>query len=188
MSTRDRSKHAPRTLSAQPPEALRAPRSTGYVSPLPSLAALVAGGAAVAGCHAPECGPTRAAELEAHGPTALSNARDGRVRDAARELGVALGLARHDETRVTAPGQMAVISPTQPTQPTQPTVTPPSDVDGGMREVSPLPSDPLATPDAPTHATPHAPPNATAPHGTREDPVAPLGRVRSVTPSPRGVR
>ncbi len=187
MSTHDRMKHAPRTLSAAPREAQRAPRSTGYVSPLPSLAALVAGGVAVAGCHAPECGPTRASELEAHGPTALSSARDGRVRDATRELGVALGLAQHDRTRVLAPGQMAVITPTRPT--TQPTITPPSDVDGGMREVSPLPSDPLATPDTrPTHAIPHQPPNATTPHGTREDPIAPLGRVRSVTPSPRGAR
>lgn len=180
---------APRTLSATPPAPTRLPLATRYVGRFPALATLLAGGAVIPACHSPECGGTRAEELESHGLRALSDVNAGRASDALGEIGVALGLSAHTPTRPLASGQMPSVT-TEPAPPPQPApITPNADVDGSMGEVSPLPTTVPHTPPPSaqsTQATPHAPPNATTPHTPRESPMMPLGRVRRVTPSPRG--
>ncbi len=178
---------APRTLSAAPPPATRAPLATRYVGRFPALATLLAGGAVIPACHSPECRGTRAEELESHGLRALDDVNAGHARDAIGEIGVALGLSQHPPTRALASGQMPRVT----TEPTPPPVqiTPRADVDGGVGEVSLLPTTVPHTPPPSaqsTQATPHAPPNATTPRTPRESPMMPLGRVRRVTPSPRG--
>src|SRR4051812_5723881 len=108
---------APRTLSVQPPPMLRAPRAAGYGTRLPTLATLLAGGAVVPACHDPECGATRASELEAHGARVIPAAREGRAGEALRELGVALGVTAHTSTRVPDPtvaGRMRAVTPSAP--------------------------------------------------------------------------
>ncbi len=179
----------PRTLSAPPPPSTRAPLATRYVGRFPALATLLAGGAVIPACHSPECRSTRADELESHGLRALNDVNVGRAGDALGEIGVALGLSRHPPTRALAAGQLPGVT-TEPTPP--PTLTPidpRADVDGAMGEVSPLPTTVPHTPPPSaqsTQTTPHAPPNATTPRTPRETPMMPLGRVRRVTPSPRG--
>lgn len=173
---------APRTLAAAPPPSPRAPRASGYVTVFPPLAAVIAG---VSGCHDPACGETRADELEAHGATAASAAREGHAREALREIGVALGVAAHPAlrapVRLDAPGQMPAVTTTGTVLPTAP-VVPPIESDGNAVEVSPLPTTVPHTPTRPT-AAPHAPDATTAP--PRPRPHLTMGRVRSVTPAMR---
>lgn len=176
---------SPRTLSAAPPPSSRSPQASRYVARFPALATVL--GAVIPACHAPECGDTRAAELESHGASAVTSARAGHASEALREVGVALGLARHPPTRGMAPGQTPAVGTTP--QPVVVPTTPQIESDGNAVGVSPLPTTVPHTPPPSvreTQAAPHAPPNATTPRTTREFPLAPMGRMRHVTPSPRG--
>lgn len=158
---------APRTLVSSPLPSLRTPRASLYQARFPALATLLAGGAALPACHDVECGATRAEELESHGPNATRLAREGHAADAIREIGVALGLSGHaGRTRVTAPGESAVVTPQAPPVLPQPTNIPPA---GGPMQVLP---EPVQAPGQMPAATPHPA------VGTR------MGRRAAVQPAP----
>jgi hypothetical protein len=70
-----------------------------------ALAAL----AATAGCQPPNCQPTRLRELDVHAERAVSSALDLEVFDAAKELGVSLGVVPHPAMAL--PGAMPIVAP-----------------------------------------------------------------------------
>ncbi len=181
MADRIPRRPAPRTLSAQPPAPLRTPQPASVVSVrLPTLAALLAGGALVPGCYDPECASTRAGELDAHGREALREASNGRAADTLRELGVAMGVVAHRSTapRMQSPGE----APSITTMP--PVPEPPMQPSGGIMPVDPTP--PVATPP-PEHltTTPRGGGGAVRPVSPTHEPriLAP-GRRARVTPAP----
>lgn len=138
----------PRTLVDPPPPRTRAPQTAATHTALPTLAALVASGVVIPGCHDPECGSTRADEIAQHGPTGVRAAGDGHASAALREVGIALGVVSHEsrstgvrvqggETAVTThpievhsggvavPVQTAPVEPAVPPVPNTTTVTHP---------------------------------------------------------------
>jgi len=162
---------APRTLAAAPPSGLRAPQPAAAVGHrIPTLAALLAAGAAAPGCADPVCGATRAHELEAHGAASVQAARGGEASRAVREIGVALGVVNHEATRVpdmVAAGAAPVV------QPTPPRVDPvPVTGGGAVVPVTPMPP-----------PTPPVPPDQVTTPGTDHPPMRP-GQMRRVTPTP----
>lgn len=171
---------APRTLAAPPSSVpLRLPRATRSSPRFPTLTVVLASGVVLPACHAPECGSTRSDELQRHGADGLREAGQGRVSNAVRELGVALGVVAHDRTTVPEPqvaGAAPVVQP-QPVPPTQP--PPPEMVTGGATAiVSPTPP---PTPPPSQQTSPHDPPTIR----TIPTPNAPRpGARRPVAPSP----
>lgn len=161
---------APRTLAAAPPSGLRAPQPAAAVGHrIPTLAALLAAGAAAPGCADPVCGATRAHELEAHGAAGVQAARGGEASRAVREIGVALGVVNHEATRVpdmVAAGAAPVVQLTPP-----PRVPDPVGVSGGA--VPPVTPQPVPPPDPSQVTTP----------GNEHPPMRP-GQMRRVTPTP----
>ncbi|MFO0647646.1 MAG: hypothetical protein U0326_15495 [Polyangiales bacterium] len=174
MKPRPSPRPAPRTLSATPPEPTRTPQSTQYRGRFPALAVALASGALVPACESPQCGDSRADELERHGAQGLQNAGNGRVAEGLRELGVALGLVSHGSTRDIGrtAGAVAPVNVVPP---------PPQNTTGGVQApVTPQPPQlvPQADPQQPT-APPETPtvppPTTTQPRGG--------GAVRAVTPT-----
>jgi len=163
----------PRTLSGTPTPQWRVPTASDYAGRFPALAAVLASGALLPACHDPVCGDTRADELEAHGRSGVRAAGRGDVPDALREIGVALGVVEHQSTRVAAPGEAPTVTttPRPPVVTPAPQVIPPTDVDGGMREVTPMPPTP---PTPPPHAQPQP----------QTRPMPARGRMQRVTPHP----
>ncbi len=181
---------APRTLSATPPASSRAPKSATYQTHFPSLVAVIAGGALVPACHAPECGATRSDELESHGSQSIRDMRNGASSAALREIGLALGVIKHDaSTRVQAPGEAPVVTPTPPptpeiqppgaaplVDPTPPVPpTPPIAPSGGPMQVQPVPPQPPPVPPA----------QRTRPHREPQHPRPLRGSVPATTTSPQ---
>jgi hypothetical protein len=165
----------PRTLSGTPSPQWRVPAASDYAGRFPALAAVLASGVVIPACHDPVCGATRAEELESHGRSGVRAAGRGDVPDALREIGVALGVVGHGSTRAMAPGETPAVTTTpRPPVVTPPAVVPPTEVDGGMREVTPMPTTP---PHRPPNAHPLPPQPTTRPMPTR-------GRVRHVSPQP----
>ena len=172
-------KPPPRTLAAAPAPSLRAPRAARYEARFPSLVAVIAGGALVPACHAPECGDARADELTAHGPASLRALRRGETSAALHEIGVALGVAAHGRTQPAVGGAMPIASPapTMPVaQPPAPPVDPPILTMGEPATVGPAP---VVTP-------PPAAPRPTTRPTTRPDPSRSPNRggARRVLPQP----
>jgi hypothetical protein len=135
---------------------VRRPRTAAQSNALPSLAALLASGVAIAGCDAPAESAARLQRLTAHGEQAgreLDATQPGR---AAREVALGLGLlAEPAETRVLSPGAAPLVHTEAPIDtagvPTPIHLTPPPrdprvDVDGGVSSVDPVPSPPPAQP------------------------------------------
>ncbi|MBI5513182.1 MAG: hypothetical protein HY909_05400 [Deltaproteobacteria bacterium] len=137
---------------------MRRPITAAEPCTIPSLEGLALGLAVVAApvglvalggrVQSPQCGSTRASELDAHGPAARAHASRGEVAPALRELGIALGFLEHPSaTSVPEPPRMypgaappvtSVPSLPPQSQPIQGGVTPvtPSPP-GGIRAVSP---------------------------------------------------
>lgn len=102
---RPKRKAARAAPDGRPLHSTTAPRSTRAVcaSPTrgrgyPTIASLLAGvGLAVAasGCEPPQCQATRLDEVRVHGDTALTEVGSFQLKDAARELGVGLGVVTH---------------------------------------------------------------------------------------------
>jgi hypothetical protein len=154
---------APRTLAAPPRLPARRPRATAHTDTFPSLAMVLATGVVFPACEAPECGPTRADELERHGRDGLTALRVGHTRDALDALGVALGVRPHGTTQVrTSPGSVSPGTPTQPSPPCEalptPAPLPLNRTDGGPLHVlphtTPRPPVTLPSPPRPPHAVP----------------------------------
>jgi hypothetical protein len=186
---------APRTLAAAPPAPVRSPQAAARPTAFPALAAALAGGVVLPACESPQCGTSRADELERHGRAAL---RANRAGDSIHEIGVALGLVAHGTTRVDAPaGAVRPVTTTpqpppridptpirtagQPvrvdlTPPTPPTPPPPA-----VDPTPPLPpTSPHASPDEPTRRSPGRPPMV-QPHPPRSPA---RGGVRSIDRDP----
>lgn len=181
---------APRTLSSTPPASSRAPQSATYQARFPSLVAVIAGGALVPACHAPECGSTRSDELETHGSQSMRDLRNGASAEALREIGLALGVIKHDaSTRIQAPGETPVVTTTPqttpeiqppgaapqviPTPPTPP--TPPIAPSGGPMQVQP---------DPPQPPPPVPPAQRTRPHAEPRHPRPLRGSAPATTANP----
>jgi hypothetical protein len=166
------SRVAPRTLSAPPLPSLRAPKSSAYQARFPSLVAVIAGGALVPACHDVECGSTRAEELQAHGAD-----------EGLRELGVALGVVSHTETRAPISGGIRPVATppivSTPPAPPSPPTTPPEFTMGERMPVGPTPVN-VAPPTAPTRVTPPASPHA--PHAPTHIRSQPRGGARRIEP------
>jgi hypothetical protein len=154
----------------------------------PSLVAVIAGGALVPACHAPECGDTRADELTAHGAASMRAVRRGEASTALQEIAVALGVSSHASTatRVRSPGE-APVTTTVP-RPEVPVVAP----SGAAPSVQPTTP---PTPPTPQHSTrPHRPdvPRPAVPGGLGAvSPIAPpqrpaeaQGGLRAISPAP----
>ncbi len=180
---------APRTLSADPPPPMRAPKAATYQARFPSLVAVIAGGALVPACHDVECGSSRADELDRHGMRALANVQGGHGAQAITEIGVALGVVSHESTtRPVSAGAMPVTTPDPPRPPTPPPVpqvepniiTQGEPVPVGPTPVDVAPSPPPTQPTRPTHVAPTSP----NPHPTNPHPQI-RGGVRRVDPQPR---
>jgi hypothetical protein len=165
-------KPPPRTLAAAPAPSLRAPRAARYEARFPSLVAVIAGGALVPACHAPECGDARADELTAHGPASLRALRRGETSAALHEIGVALGVAAHGRTQPAVGGAMPIASPAPPmpvAQPPAAPVDPPILTMGEPATVGPAPvvappvvaSPDIAPPVVAPRTTPRRPPSTT---------------------------
>ncbi len=144
----------PRTLASAPPPSSRAPQATQYQARFPSLMAVLAGGALVPACHAPECGTTRGDELQAHGPESMSAARRGEASRALREIGVALGVVSHDG----ATGASQAAGAVRPVNVVPPPPPPPELHTAGVQ--APVTHEPPETlrPTPPTTPTTHATP------------------------------
>ncbi len=175
MKPRSTPRTAPRTLSATPPEPSRAPQSTRYQARFPALAVALASGALVPACEAPQCGDSRADEIERHGARSLQNAGDGRAFESLRELGVALGVVSHSSASnigrtagAVAPVNVVPPPPQNITAGTPVPVTPQPQVLPSNGE--PLPTTQPTVPTAPTT------PTVSQPRGG--------GAVRSVTQTP----
>lgn len=145
---------------------------------MPTLAALLAAGTALPGCHDVVCGASRADELEAHGRVASQHASRGHVGDALHELGVAVGAVAHTPTRVAARGEAPPVTPQPvPVTPQPPVVEDPIPPSPGQAPaITPLPT---TTPQPPT-ATPTQP-GVEHPQQPR---VHTAGRIRSTSTHP----
>lgn len=161
---------APRTLASPPRAALRSPQAAVCEARFPSLAMVLAAGAALPACNAPVCGDTRADELTTHGAAGVAQARGGNVSQALHEIGVALGLAKHARTTsphigTTVPppemptaGAVAPVNVTPPTQP--PPQEPPMALGGAPMPTTPEPPTPPPPSQNPTRVRP---PSTTSP-------------------------
>ena len=202
-----RRRPAPRTLSATPPPPARVPLATLARTRFPSLVAVIAGGALVPACHAPECGDTRADELTAHGAASMRAVRRGEASTALQEIAVALGVSSHASTatRIRSPGEapvttttprpeVPVVAPSGAAPAVQPTPLeePPLTAPGRVRAVDPTPPTP---PTPQQHSTrPHRPdvPRPAVPGGLGVvSPIAPpqrpaeaQGGLRAISPAP----
>jgi hypothetical protein len=179
---------SPRTLAAAPPAALRTPHPALESLPrLPTLAALLTA-AAAPGCADPVCGATRADELEAHGPRTVQALRGAAPGQALRELGIALGLQRHESTRVPrveAAGAAPPVLPTPPEPPPERTLRP-AGAAPVVRPPPPRPPPPEHTPPPPPGAPPvvlPTPPDATPPRPPPHGP-SPRPSRRALDPRP----
>lgn len=175
----------PRTLSATPPQSSRAPRSASHQTRFPSLVAVIAGGALVPACHEVECGTTRADELQAHGSGSMRELRNGQVREAMREIGVATGIVAHRTTQATAAGAVAPVTPTPTVVPPVPPPVEPRLITAG----EPMPVGPAPIAPTPPQAQPLQPPTPThvVPAPTQVPPThrSPArGGARRVEPRP----
>lgn len=177
MKPRSSPRPAPRTLSATPPESARTPQSTQYRGRFPALAVALASGALVPACESPQCGDSRADELQRHGAQGLQSAGNGRVAEGLRELGVALGVVSHGSTRDIGrtAGAVAPVNVVPP---------PPRSVTSGAR--APVTPQPQLVPQTDPQAVPQQP---APPPETTTVPTLPTtqprggGAVRAVTPT-----
>lgn len=128
---------APRTLAGTPTPQRRPPRAATADARFPSLALVLAGGAALPACASPACGETRGDELEAHGAAGVQAARRGDGAEALREIGVALGVVTHPT--VTRRDTMTPGGAPPPVELTPPVVIPPAPPLGGPAPVLPPP-------------------------------------------------
>lgn len=110
----------------------RSPRPALTSRPLPTLAGLLAGAAALEGCAPIECGGARADELAAHGPQGAEALGRGELRRGLHEVAVAVGLVPHTATHV-PPIAMGGAPPLVTQTPLQ--IQPP----GGISAVTPEP-------------------------------------------------
>jgi hypothetical protein len=115
----------------------------------------------------PQCGPTRAHELEAHQPAIARSLQRGQLREGLRDLAVAMGLVAHPE------GTIAPV--------------PPIDREGDVAPVTTLPRDPplppaqelpIATGGSVTNVSPTPPPRVPLPSA----PIRRGGRPVMTTP------
>lgn len=136
----------PRTLVDPPPPLTRSPQTAATHKALPTLAALVASGVVIPGCHDPECGSTRADEIAQHGPTGVQAARSGRASEALHEIGVALGVVSHESgsTGVRVQGGETSV-----------TIQPITHSGGVAVPVQTTPAGPVPRPTTPTTTEPH---------------------------------
>lgn len=165
---------APRTLAAAPPAQVRQPQPAAHTQRFPTLAVVLASGAALPACADPVCGTTRADELEAHGRMGVQAARGGEGSQALREIGIALGVVAHGTTRGTPrvpdmvpAGAMPVVNPTPPPRASDPI---PMTGGGAVAPVTPAP-------------VPPTPPAQVTTPGNDHPPARP-GQMRRVTPTP----
>jgi len=166
---------APRTLAAAPPPSARPPHAAARAATFPALAAALAGGVVLPACESPQCGATRADELEQHGRAAFRANGPG---DALGEIGVALGVLRHGSTRVDAPAGAVRPVTTVPQPP--PRVEPlPIRTAGEPARVDPTPPTPPAVDPTPPQppTTPHLSPDRTH--------IRSPGRPPAVQPHPQ---
>ncbi len=174
---------APRTLASPPRTPLRSPQAAVCEARFPSLAMVLAAGAALPACNAPVCGDTRADELTRHGAEAVAQARGGHVAQGLHEIGVALGLAKH--ARTTAP---SVPTPEMPNAGAPPpmNVTPPTQVLPPDEPTMPLGGAPVAIGPVPTPPPPAQNPTRARPHATPTPAPMPRnpGAPRVVAPPP----
>ncbi len=175
---------APRTLASPPRAPLRAPQAAVCEGRFPSLAMVLAAGAALPACNAPVCGDTRADELSTHGAEGLAQARGGHVAQALHEIGVALGVAKHARTTPASPPDMPTAGAVTPVQ-----VTPPTQVLPPQEPPMVLGGAPIATtPEPPTPPHPARHPTRVRPPATTTPNTAPLprnpGAPRAVAPPP----
>lgn len=170
----------PRTLVDPPPPRTRAPQTAATHTALPTLAALVASGVVIPGCHDPECGSTRADEIVQHGPTGVRAAGDGHASSALREIGIALGVVSHEtgSTGVRVQGGETAV-----------TTHPVELHSGGVAvPVQTVPVEPVVAPVPTTTTGPH--PNThrrlggVRPRTTPEPPRALRGDMKPVGPDP----
>lgn len=106
----------------------RRPRPASECSSLPTLGALLASPALLAGCHGPVCGGERVDELRAHAPDASRALRQGELSSAARDIAVALGLTAHTSARregLQVAGAAPVVQPPPPPVEPPPVAPPP---------------------------------------------------------------
>ncbi|MFO0602035.1 MAG: hypothetical protein U0324_02620 [Polyangiales bacterium] len=166
---------APRTLAGTPSPQLRPPRAASADARFPSLALVLAGGAALPACADPVCGETRGDELEAHGAAGVQAARRGEGSEALREIGVALGVVTHPT--VTRRDTMTPAGAPPPVE-----LTPPVRPNGGPAPV--LPPPPV---DRDTRMQPSGGPAAVRPHPTPPPtpPPAVVGARRPTSPHPQ---
>src|SRR6185295_8577169 len=73
--------------------------------------------AGAAGCQPPECAPTRLGEIEAHTPSAVDALGDFRLKDAADQIGIGIGVVPHPISYPTAGAMMPVMPPPPPEGP-----------------------------------------------------------------------
>ena len=163
----------PRTLADPPRSLTRAPQATGQRPIFPSLAAVLAGGVVLPACQDPACGPTRADEINRHGPQGLRALHNGDAPNTLREIGLALGLVDHGgDTQVHAAGAVPALTPDPPIAPA-----------GGVMPVSPTPPPPQPPlpPSVPHPREIEGGPRRVVPHPPQPPPVRP-GGLRAVNP------
>ncbi len=182
MTPRRAPRPAPRTLASAPTSVpIRLPHASGYESRFPSLAVVIASGVVIPACYDPVCGATRADELQAHGAEGVRQASSGHASNAVREIGVAIGVVRHEATTVPEPQVAGAAPPVQPIPPPPqvlpPTVPEPPMVTGG----APVMVDP--TPPQPPTPPPHVRTSPNPPNTTHPPPVARPGARRPVAPA-----
>jgi hypothetical protein len=80
---------------------------------------------AASGCEPPQCQATRVEEVRVHGDTALTEVGSFQLKDAARELGIGLGVVTHP-LAVSMPmaGAMVAVYPYPPEEDAGPAATP----------------------------------------------------------------
>ena len=176
---------APRTLAAAPPPSLRSPVGAVQATAFPALAVALAGGVVLPACESPQCGATRAAELERHGRDGTEALTHGRAGEALTEIGVALGVVSHRNTsRGLSAGAVRQVN-TVPEPPPPPVADTNPRVAGGPMRV--LPEVVPPTPPPPT-TQPQPPPTQQRPPQTHRgrNPGAPPRTVPTPRSSPRG--
>lgn len=182
---------SPRTLAATPPPATRTPAATDAPGRFPTLAVALASGLVLPACESPQCGASRADEIERHGRDGLRAASHGRAGEAITEIGVALGVVSHARSTWARPQGAAqsidtapppIVTPVPP--PVPPTPPEPIRPAGGPPPVLPhaVPPTTTPTPTTPTPTTPTTTP--TTPHGGHPR-IQPSGGARATTPVPR---
>jgi hypothetical protein len=176
---------APRTLAAAPPPSLRSPVGAVQATAFPALAVALAGGVVLPACESPQCGATRAAELERHGRNGTEALTQGRAGEALAEIGVALGVVSHRNTsRGLSAGAVRQVN-TVPEPPPPVADTNPRVAGGPMRV---LPEVVPPTPP-PTTTQPQPPPTTQRPPQQRPPQQRPpqTHRARSQGATPRTI-